>query len=92
MNQQALTSLFNRVFFIAAFVLFAVAVIEKICNWTGYSLIGMTYSPGRLFEFAGENGALASLRPGSTIIIMSTISPDNCQNLSAELADKNIAA
>jgi 3-hydroxyisobutyrate dehydrogenase-like beta-hydroxyacid dehydrogenase len=39
----------------------------------------------------GENGAIAGLKPGSMVIIMSTIRPDYCQALGSELADKNIA-
>ena len=52
MSQQSLASLFNRLFFLGAFVLFALAVVEKVANWSGYTLIGLRYSPGRLFEFS----------------------------------------
>ena len=52
MKLQSLASLFNRLFFLGAFVLFAAAVIEKLANLAGYTVIGQTYTPGRLFEFA----------------------------------------
>ena len=52
MNFDSLESIFNRVFFVGAFILFAIAVLEKVANIAGYTIIGQTYSPGRLFEFA----------------------------------------
>jgi 3-hydroxyisobutyrate dehydrogenase-like beta-hydroxyacid dehydrogenase len=39
----------------------------------------------------GPRGALASLRAGSTVIVMSTVSPVYCQDLAAEAARKGIA-
>jgi len=45
-------SLLNRVAFAAAGLLFAVAVLEKVANLAGYTVIGQSYSPGRLVEFA----------------------------------------
>jgi hypothetical protein len=53
MSQKTIASLFNRLFFLAALVLFAVAVIERIANWVGYTVIAERYAPGRLFEFSG---------------------------------------
>jgi 3-hydroxyisobutyrate dehydrogenase-like beta-hydroxyacid dehydrogenase len=38
----------------------------------------------------GPDGALAGLRPGSTIVIMSTLAPEYCQALAAELREKEI--
>ena len=38
----------------------------------------------------GSDGALAALRPGSTVIIMSTLAPTYCQALAAELRAKRI--
>ena len=38
----------------------------------------------------GPTGALSTLRPGSVIIIMSTIDPDYCKSLAEELAPRNI--
>ena len=52
MNFESLASIFNRLFFAGAFILFAVALLEKAANLAGYTIIGLTYSPGRLFEFA----------------------------------------
>ena len=39
----------------------------------------------------GEAGALAGLKPGSTIIVMSTLKPGYCQDLANELAERDIA-
>jgi len=52
MNLESLESIFNRLFFIGAFALFAIALLEKVANVVGYTIIGQSYSPGRLFEFA----------------------------------------
>ena len=52
MNFESLASIFSRLFFLGAFVLFAIAVLEKVANVAGYTIIGQAYSPGRLFEFA----------------------------------------
>ncbi|MEM9464931.1 MAG: NAD(P)-dependent oxidoreductase [Actinomycetota bacterium] len=38
----------------------------------------------------GPNGALASLRPGSSVIVMSTVSPEYCKALAAEAAETGI--
>ena len=52
MNLESLASICNRLFFIGAFALFAIAMLEKLTNVLGYTIIGQSYSPGRLFEFA----------------------------------------
>jgi 3-hydroxyisobutyrate dehydrogenase-like beta-hydroxyacid dehydrogenase len=39
----------------------------------------------------GPDGALASLRPDSTVVIMSTLAPTYCQALAAELRSKHIS-
>ena len=52
MNLESLASIFNRLFFVGAFALFAIAMLEKVANVAGYTIIGESYSPGRLFEFA----------------------------------------
>ena len=39
----------------------------------------------------GADGALASLKPGSKVLLMSTVSPDYCRALAAEVADAGIA-
>lgn len=38
----------------------------------------------------GPTGALATLQPGTTIIIMSTLAPDYCKSLAEELAPRGI--
>ena len=38
----------------------------------------------------GPEGALASLKPGSIVLVMSTISPDYCKDLAKEAAEKGI--
>jgi len=48
-----MSSIFNRLFFVAAFLLFAVGLVEKAANLFGYTVVGGMYSAGRLFEFAG---------------------------------------
>lgn len=51
MNLEKLMSATSRVFFIGAFVLLALAVIERIANATGYTIMNL-YRGGRLLEFA----------------------------------------
>ena len=46
-----MTSLVNRTLFGIAFVLAALAVLEKIANVMGYTILG-EYSPSRLLELA----------------------------------------
>ena len=38
----------------------------------------------------GESGALGVLNPGSTIVLMSTISPSYCQDVAKEAAERGI--
>ena len=38
----------------------------------------------------GDDGAMAAMRPGSVILLMSTISPGYCQRLAAEAAEQGI--
>lgn len=52
MDVDKLSSQASRVFFTAAFTLFAVSVIEWSLSWFHRSLFGRTYTPGRLLEFA----------------------------------------
>lgn len=47
----ALTSLLNRLFFTAAFLLLAVAVLDRISNFFGYTIL-VGYPAGRLLEFS----------------------------------------
>ena len=52
MDADKLSSQASRVFFTAAFTLFAVSVIEWCLSWFQVSIFGRTYTPGRLMEFA----------------------------------------
>jgi hypothetical protein len=51
MNLEKLISMASRLFFLGAFVLLGLAVIERIANATGYTILGL-YQSGRLLEFA----------------------------------------
>ena len=51
MSLEKLMSTTSRVFFLGAFVLLALAVIERIANATGYTIMSL-YRGGRLLEFA----------------------------------------
>jgi hypothetical protein len=51
MNLEKLMSMTSRLFFLAAFVVLALAVIERIANATGYTVVQL-YGGGRLLEFA----------------------------------------
>ena len=42
----------NRVLFVGAGAMFAAALVEKIANAAGYTLVGRRYTPARLLEFA----------------------------------------
>jgi hypothetical protein len=46
-----LSSLVNRALFGLAFVLAALAIVEKVANLLGYTLVG-EYSPSRMLELA----------------------------------------
>ena len=52
MNLQAWFSLISRALFAISFVFLVAAVIEKMANVSGYTLIGEHYTPGRMLEFA----------------------------------------
>jgi preprotein translocase subunit SecY len=51
MSLEKLVSLVSRLFFLGAFVLLALALIERIANAFGYTLL-QQFSGGRLLEFA----------------------------------------
>jgi hypothetical protein len=51
MNFEKLLSVLSRVFFAGAFLLFALAVIERLANASGYTLL-QGYRGGRILEFA----------------------------------------
>lgn len=52
MGADKLTSFFNRLFFTAAFALLGLAVLERLAEWFGYTILRNTYSSGRLLEYA----------------------------------------
>jgi len=52
MGSDKLFSLVSRVFFFGAFALLLIAVIEVIANASSYTILGGSYTGGRLLEFA----------------------------------------
>ena len=52
MRIETWMSIVSRMVFIAAMVFFVMAVLEKIANLNGQTLIFINYEPGRLLEFA----------------------------------------
>jgi hypothetical protein len=52
MGTDRLTSFLNRVFFAAAFLLLAVALLDRLVSFFGYTILGSTYTAGRLLEFS----------------------------------------
>lgn len=51
MSLERLVSMASRLFFLGAFVLLALALIERIANASGYTIL-QQYRGGRLLEFA----------------------------------------
>jgi len=51
MNIDKLSSLFSRIFFLVAIVLLGLALLEKIVNLAGYTIVRV-YDASRLLEFA----------------------------------------
>jgi TRAP-type mannitol/chloroaromatic compound transport system permease small subunit len=51
MNLNRINSLVCRIFFIIAFLLLVIPVIEKIANLAGYTFLRGSSDPGRLLEF-----------------------------------------
>ena len=45
-------SLVSRVFFLGAFVLLALSVLEGAARMMGYTILRHTFEPGRLLEYA----------------------------------------
>jgi len=41
----------RRIFFLGSFILAGLAVVEKVMNLIGYTLLRGRYTPGRLLEF-----------------------------------------
>jgi hypothetical protein len=52
MSFDKLLAAASRLFYLSAFVLLALAVLEKIANWSGYTILKL-YRGGRLLDFAG---------------------------------------
>lgn len=48
---EAMFSWMSRVFFLGAFVLLGLAILERVANMVGYTF-SPTYQSGRLLEFA----------------------------------------
>lgn len=51
MNLEKLSSVFSRVFFFVSILLLGLAVLEKLVNVSGYTIVRM-YEPQRLLEIA----------------------------------------
>lgn len=51
MSLEKLISVASRLFFLGAFLLLGLALIEKIANASGYTIL-QTYTGGRLLEYA----------------------------------------
>lgn len=49
---ERLTSFVSRLFFFAAFILIAVAIVDRIFNIFGYTILGGEYTSGRMLEFS----------------------------------------
>ena len=45
-------SLISRAFFLAAFALLALSVLEAVARQLGYTILRSSFAPGRLLEYA----------------------------------------
>lgn len=52
MNLDNLSSVISRLFFLAAFVLLALAIVDRFLNLFGYTILSYGYTSGRVFELA----------------------------------------
>lgn len=52
MSLDRLSSWVSRLFFLGAFVLLGIAVIERVANVFGYTIVLRAYTGGRLLELA----------------------------------------
>lgn len=52
MNLDKWNSAISRVFFLAAFLLLALAIVDRFVNFFGYTILSSGYSSGRMLEFA----------------------------------------
>ena len=48
-----ITSLISRIFFFISFVLIALALVERVLNISGYTILRGGYTSGRILELAG---------------------------------------
>jgi len=53
MGSDKCTSMMSRVLFFASFLLLTIAVLERLVNYFGFTILGTSYTPGRMLEFAG---------------------------------------
>lgn len=49
---ERLNSFVSRLFFFAAFVLLAIAILDRVLNLFGYTILGGEYTSGRILEFS----------------------------------------
>jgi hypothetical protein len=47
------TSTVSRVFFFASFLLLVIAIVDRLLNFFGYTILSGGYTSGRVLEFAG---------------------------------------
>jgi hypothetical protein len=52
MRLETMTSMISRAFFVLAFALLGLAVIERVVNVFDYTVLGRVYTAGRLLEFS----------------------------------------
>ena len=52
MNTESLSSLVARAFTVAAFLLLALAVLERLSNGRGYTLVGGSLAPHQFLQYA----------------------------------------
>jgi hypothetical protein len=52
MSLEKFTSIINRTFFVVAFALLGLAVIERVVNFFDYTILRGAYRAGRLLEFS----------------------------------------
>ncbi len=52
MGFDKLNSIVNRLFFLGAFMLLGLALLERVVNEFGYTILRGFYTAGRLLEFA----------------------------------------
>lgn len=53
MGSDKWVSMLSRVLFLASCLLLVIAVLERLVNYLGYTILGGTYTAGRMLEFAG---------------------------------------